>query len=86
MDKFSQLVEDLTEGTLTLTQVQIAIRTSIRYRKDLPDGIKDLLAGHDVRNAGVVYRMFKSIQEVIGTVELAYRRGSQKEDNHEKTP
>ncbi len=75
MDKFSQLVEDLTNGDLNMTHIQIAVRASIRQRKDLPDGIKDLLAGKSDRNAGVLYRMFKSIQEVIGTVELAYRRG-----------
>ena len=79
MDKFSQLVEDLVSGELTLTHVQIAVRTSIRQRKDLPDGIKDLLAGSSVSNSGVLYRMFKSIQEVIGNMELAYRRGSQKD-------
>lgn len=76
MDKFSQLVEDLTSGDLTLTQVQIAIRASIRQRKDIPDGIKDLLGGKE-RNAGLIYKMFEPIQEVIGTVELAYRRGAQ---------
>ena len=75
MDKFSQLVEDLTSGDLNMTHIQIAVRASIRRRKDLPEGIKDLLAGKSDRNAGVLYRMFKSIQEVIGTVELAYRRG-----------
>ena len=76
MDKFSQLVEDLTTGDLTLTQVQIAIRASIRRDKNIPEGIKDLLAGKK-NNPGLVYRMFEPIQEVIGAVELAYRRGSQ---------
>ncbi len=78
-DKFSQLVKDLVSGDLTLTHIQIAVRASIRQRKDLPDGIKDLLAGKGESNPGVLYRMFKSIQEVIGNIELAYRRGSQKD-------
>lgn len=80
-NKFTQLVEDLVSGDLGLTHVQIAIRASIRQRKDLPDGIKDLLAGKDKHNAGLIYKMFKSIQQVIGSVELAYRRGSQSEKN-----
>lgn len=80
MDKFSQLVEDLVNGDLGLTHIQMAIRASIRQRKDLPDGIKDLLAGSGEANAGTVYRVFKLIEEVIGSMELAYRRGSQKDD------
>lgn len=79
-NKFSQLVEDLVSGDLGLTHVQIAIRASIRQSKDLPDGIKDLLAGSSETNAGIVYRVFKLIEEMIGSVELAYRRGSQKDD------
>lgn len=79
MDRFSQLVEDLTNGDLTLIQIQIAIRASIRRDKNIPDGIKDLLAGREA-SAGLIYRMFKPIQEVIGAMELAYRRGSQTED------
>ncbi len=78
MNRFDQLVEDLSTGDLTLTQVQIAIRESIRRRDDLPNGIKTILAGESIYNPGIIYRLFKSIQEVIGNVELAYRRGSQK--------
>ncbi len=77
-DKFSQLVEDLVSGELSLTHIQIAVRASIRQRKDLPDGIKDLLAGKK-NNPGLIYRMFEPIEEVIGAIELSYRRGSQKD-------
>lgn len=84
LDRFSQLVEDLTTGKLTLTQVQIAIRASIRDRKDVPDEVKDLLCGGGSglggHSAGIIYRMFNNIQEVIGTVELAYRRGTDKDE------
>ena len=75
MDKFSQLVEDLTTGALTLTQIQIAIRASIRQRQNIPDEIKDLLAGSSDSNPGIICRMFRPIQEVIGSMELAYLRG-----------
>ncbi len=80
MNRFEQLVDDLTTGKLTLTHVQIAIRASIRRRDDIPEGIKDLLSGKGDSYSGLIYKMFKPMQEVIGTVELAYRRGAQKED------
>ena len=53
---------------------------SIRQRKDIPDGIKDLLSGKGRHNAGLIYKMFEPIQEVIGSMELAYRRGKQEEE------
>lgn len=81
MDKFSQLVEDLTTGRLTLNQIQIAIRASIRQRQDIPEGIKSILSGSSDRDAGLIYKMFKPIPEAIGCVELAYLRASQKEDS-----
>ena len=80
MNKFEQLADDLTTGKLTLTHVQIAIRSSVRRRKDIPEGIKSILCGKGPEYAGLIYKMFKPMQEVIGTVELAYRRGAQKED------
>ena len=82
MNKFDQLVEDLTEGDLTLTQIQIAIRTSIRRRNNIPDGVKGLLAGEQSisgTNAGLIYKMFAPVQDVIGAIELAYRRGRSNE-------
>lgn len=85
MNKFDQLVEDLVSGELGLTHIQIAIRASIRQREDLPEGIKDLLAGGGRGNPGLIYAMFKPIKEAIGTVELAYRKGSQKEEQNEKS-
>ena len=75
-NKFDQLVEDLLSNELTLTQIQIAMRTYIRRRKDIPEGIKDLLCGRAEGASGLIGRMFKTIQDVIGAVELAYRRGA----------
>lgn len=73
-DRFTQLVDDLMEGKLTLTQVQIAIRTYVRYSEDIPEEVKDLLAGKE-HSTGLIYIMFRPIQEVIGAMELAFRRG-----------
>jgi hypothetical protein len=75
MNKFDQLVEDLEKGKLTLNMIQIAIRTYIRRRHNLPEGIKVLLCGKGDSNPGLIHQMFKPIQQVIGAMELAYRRG-----------
>ena len=75
-NKFDTLVEDLVSGRLGFTHIQIAMRASIRQRKDLPDGIKDLLAGRDATYSGLIFKQFKVIQETIGAMELAYRRGT----------
>lgn len=77
-NKFDQLVEDLVSGELGLTHVQMAIRESVRRRKDIPDGIKDILAGKE-GNAGLIYRQFSLISNMIGAMELAFRRGEQPE-------
>jgi len=78
-DKFSQLVDDLVNGDLSILQVQIAIRASIRQRQDIPDAIKGLLAGTGESHGGLIYQAFSLIQQIIGNMELAYRRGLSKE-------
>ena len=85
-NKFDQLVEDLVNGDLGLTHIQMAIRTSIRQRKDIPEGVKDLLCGSSAHDSGLIYSMFKPIKEAIGTVELAYRRGSQGDKKSHNQP
>ncbi len=77
-NEFEQLVENLKTGKLSLTMIQIAVRASVQERNDIPEGIKDLRAGHEPEYSGIIYTMFKPIQEVIGAMELAYRRGSDK--------
>jgi hypothetical protein len=75
MNKFDQLVQDLLDGKLSLNQMQMAIRAFVRQRDDLPEGIKDLLCGRGEASAGLIYKMYKPIQEAIGSMEMAYRRG-----------
>ncbi len=75
MNRFDQLVDDLTTGKLGLTLVQQAIRLYIRNREDIPDPIKDILCGGSRANAGLICRIFMGINETIGSMELAYRRG-----------
>ncbi len=75
MNKFDQLVQDLLDGKLSHTHVQIAYRTYIRQREDLPEGIKDILCGPS-GGSGLIGRAFDQISEMIGGTELAYRRGA----------
>jgi hypothetical protein len=74
LNKFDQLLLDLLDGTLTITQIQIAIRAYVRGRKDVPEGIKDLLCGVEA-TGGLIGKNFAVLRELIGTTELAYRRG-----------
>lgn len=86
LNKFDQLVADLVEGKLSFTSIQIAMRASIKERKDLPENIKNILCGQMCeggQGGGLIYDMFKPIDHAIGYVELAYLRGKQHKDNHE---
>lgn len=76
-DRFTQLVDDISSGRLSLTQVQIAVKEGVRGWKQLPEGTKQLLCGKSDSCPGLISRAFQNIQEIIGTVELAYRRGEQ---------
>ncbi len=73
LNKFDQLVDDLLTSKLNLRQVGTAVRTWIGRRKDLPEGIKSFLytpGGPDLIGA-----MFTHMGNMIGSLELAYRRG-----------
>ncbi len=74
MNKFDQLVEDLLSNALGHTHLQIAYRTYIRQRKDIPEEIKDLLCGTE-GHSGLIGSIFQQISSTISAVELAYRRG-----------
>lgn len=75
MNKFEQLVDDLKTNKITHNQLQMALRASIREDEHLPAEIKDILCGAGEANAGLIYRMFRPIREVVGACELAYLRG-----------
>ena len=77
MNKFEQLVQDLKDGKLNMTHIQIAYRAYLREGKDVPDAIKDILGGRGEAMSGVIYSIFKLVREIEGTVELAYNRGVQ---------
>lgn len=77
MDEFNRLVNNLIEKKINLNIIQMAIRTSIRKRKNFPDEIKDLLCGESDQQPGLVCSQFKILIDTIAIVELAYRRGKQ---------
>ncbi len=72
---FEDLMENLHNGKLRHTQLQIAYRAWIRESKRFPEGIKDLLAGQGEAYSGVLFTAFKLISQIVGAVETAYRRG-----------
>lgn len=74
---FTDLVRHLNDGTLGHKHIQMAYREWTRRRDDIPDAIKDILSGSSDDFAGLLYRMFGSINQVIGGLELAWRRGYQ---------
>lgn len=76
-DKFTQLVDDMVSGEVGFNLLQMAIRQYVRKSEHIPEEIKDLLAGCGESNAGLIYRMFMPISDVIGNMELAFRRGTQ---------
>ena len=74
MNRFDQLVEDLVSNRITHTQLQIAYRESIRRSKHVPEEVKTILCGSSESHAGLIYQLFKVINEMIGGFELAVRR------------
>jgi hypothetical protein len=77
INKFDQLLDDLNTGKLTMLHVHIALRTHIKMRKDIPEGARNLLVGKHEGDAGLLGMLYSFIPHVIGSVELAYRRGIQ---------
>lgn len=59
-NKFDKLVDDLLEGRLTLTHIQIAYRTYLRRSKHIPIGTKNILCGDG--DSGLVGHMLRPSQ------------------------
>lgn len=75
VDRFSQLEQDLVDDKLSIKQVGIAIRSAIRRTKHLPKSITDLLGGKSDISPGVLSIVFRLIEQIIGNMDLAYKRG-----------
>lgn len=72
-DKFTQLVNDLDSGKLSLIQIQLAVRSYIRHADYIPEETKSILCG-DVNDSGLIFKMFALMKHTIGEMELAVRR------------
>ena len=82
MNAQEQLVKWLKEGDLGLIHIDIAVMEWIRDREDLPEGVKNLLVVPG--GGGVIRNLFNQMKSIIGTVELAYRRGKQEGEEKKK--
>lgn len=74
-NKYYQLVEDLQKGELTLNIVCLAICQYVRQNERIPEGARNLLTAKEGR--GYIPKQFEIMRNMIGTMELAYRRGEQ---------
>lgn len=77
LNPFDQYLKWLDDNTLGGNLLQIAYRAHTRHRKEIPEGIKGILAGESDADSGVLFLAFKLISRIEGSVELAYRRGYQ---------
>ena len=75
-NSFQDLMDGLKTGELGHNHIQIAYRAWVRQRKDLPNGIQDLLGGKNEFDAGLLYTLFQAISQAIGACEMANRRGN----------
>ncbi len=75
MNKFEQLEQDIVDGALSIKQVGIAVRSAVRRMDHLPEGVRDLLGGRSAQSSGLLAIHFRLIEQTIGHIELAYRRG-----------
>ncbi len=75
MNAFDRLVKDLDSGELSIRHLELAYRAHLRKRKDIPEGVRNLL----VSDGGSDLILFaKNIGDIVGNMELAFRRGSSK--------
>ncbi|KKM67397.1 hypothetical protein LCGC14_1471540 [marine sediment metagenome] len=81
MNTYEELVENLVSGKLNLTHLELAYREYYRRRKDIPEGVKNLLVskGH----TGLL-QFASYVRSICGNVELAYRRGKQHGEEGDK--
>lgn len=73
-NKYYQLVKDLKSGKLPLSVVFMAIRTYVGDNENIPEGARTLLTSPE--GGGYLAAQFRIIHDVIGKMELAYRRGT----------
>ncbi len=73
MDAFQQLTVWLGDGTLGRRHLSIAFLASVRNQKNIPKGARNLADP-------LLRRLFQQMEEIIGSLDLAYRRGNQQKE------
>lgn len=81
-NKYYQLVEDLKSGDLTLNTISMAICQYVKTNEKIPEGARNLLVGYD--GGGYIPEQFEIMRDMIGRMELSYRRGVQEGLEKEK--
>ena len=83
MNEFDRLIANLKFGELSITHLELAYREYLRRRKNIPEGVTNLLVPKE--HAGLI-NFASDMREIAGNIELAYRRGIQegKEFNQEE--
>lgn len=74
VNKYNQLVNDLVEGKIGLNLLGSALEESVKRRKDIPIPVKNLLATEGAQ-PGLITKVIHLLSNIMGVVELAYRRG-----------
>lgn len=70
---YERLVKDLNSGEIKIRDIDIAYMVHIKQRKDIPEGVKNLLVQRE--GGGIIRSLFKQISQTVGNMEVAYRRG-----------
>lgn len=77
MDLFEEIASGLAEGKVSMIVIQNAVVESYRRRGNLPIEIRDMVLGTAAMQ-GIIRKHFLQIQQEIGSLELACRRGQDK--------
>lgn len=74
LNEFGRLVENLRSNEFTISHLEMAYRYYIKTRKDIPEGVRNLLV--EAEGAGSL-KFAQQIKTLVGNVHLGYLRGRQ---------
>jgi hypothetical protein len=75
LNEFDRLVENLCNNELSIKMLEMAVNEMIRRSKIIPEGVQNLLVSYE--SGGLLSYNWMSIRNIIGNMELSYRRGIQ---------
>lgn len=74
MNTVDQIQKELLEGKLSLRHLELAYIGYMRYRKDLPEGVRNQFVGANISR---ILRFSDDIGTAIGIATLSYYRGKE---------